>query len=281
MKKNFWLGIIALQLLTLLSPVKAQQGMKPFEHLGVGLEVGTVGVGLDFAVPVHSHLVVRAGFNILPFNYSDDYYVNHDRQKLNDLINSNALLQQELIQQGLGEYTNTDKLPHNIDLDGKLSMLNGKVVVDYYPFKKSSFHVIAGLYFGKSKIVTLDGKVDSNTLKLLNIANTFYPEEGFGSSITVEDYRIEADKNGDINANLQINKVKPYIGIGFGNSIPKKRVGFHFELGAMFHGNPSIESDNGAVVKLPSSEGDSGVIGTIEKISVYPMMSFKLTGRIF
>jgi len=49
----------------------------------------------------------------------------------------------------------------------------------------------------------------------------------------------------------------------------------------MFQGNPSIVSDNGTVQKVPKSDDDSGVIGFIEKITVYPMMSFKLTGRIF
>ncbi|MCD8262887.1 MAG: hypothetical protein LUD02_01005 [Tannerellaceae bacterium] len=49
----------------------------------------------------------------------------------------------------------------------------------------------------------------------------------------------------------------------------------------MFQGNPSIVSDNGTVIKEKNADSDSGVIGTIEKFSVYPMMSFKLTGRIF
>ncbi|MCD7975856.1 MAG: hypothetical protein LUG51_01390 [Tannerellaceae bacterium] len=222
MKKSLLLFSSVLLLFSFFGPVKAQQGMKPFEHLGVGLEVGTLGAGLDFAVPVHSHLVVRAGFNILPFSYSDDYYINHDRQRLNDLINDTPEFKQILIDQGLGQYTNTDNLPHDIDLDGKLRMVNGKVVVDYYPFKTSSFHVIAGLYFGKNKIITLDGQVDPNTNKLLGLANSYFPDEEFDSSVTVEDYRIVADDNGNINANLKINSVKPYLGIGFGNSIPKK-----------------------------------------------------------
>lgn len=260
-------------------PVNAQQGMKPFEHLGVGLEVGTLGAGLDFAVPVHSHLVVRAGFDLLPFKYSDTYNVNHDRNEINQLIWNNPAVESALTAAGLP--TNAGDLSDDIDLDGKLNMFNGKVVVDYYPFKKSSFHVIAGLYFGKNRIISLDGSIDKQTYDFLQIINNAFPEENFGSSITVEDYRIEADRNGHINADLKINSVKPYVGIGFGNSIPKKRVGFHFELGAMFQGSPSIIGDNGTVVKLPKAEGDSGVIGTIEKITVYPMMSFKLTGRIF
>ncbi|MCC8132268.1 MAG: hypothetical protein LIP04_00815 [Tannerellaceae bacterium] len=43
MKKSLWLGMISPQLFIFLFPVNAQQGMKPFEHLGVGLEVGTLG----------------------------------------------------------------------------------------------------------------------------------------------------------------------------------------------------------------------------------------------
>lgn len=213
------MGMIALQLFTLLSPVKAQQGMKPFEHLGVGLEVGTVGFGLDVAVPVHSFIVVRGGFNILPFSYSDDYHVNHERNEINSLIRGSEELYNALKAANLP--TDAGELSYDIDLDGKLDMLNGKIVADIYPFKKSSFHVIAGLYFGKSKIINLDGHVDPTTMRFLNTVNEVSGED-FGSSISVEDYTITADRNGNINAALKVNGVKPYVGIGFGNSIPKK-----------------------------------------------------------
>ena len=62
MKRLFISAFVALFTLG----VSAQDNMEAFKHLAVGVEAGLHGVGLEVAMPVHKHLVVRAGYNWMP-----------------------------------------------------------------------------------------------------------------------------------------------------------------------------------------------------------------------
>ena len=46
--------------------VSAQDNMEAFRHFSVGAEVGLHGFGLELAVPVQKHLVLKAGYNWAP-----------------------------------------------------------------------------------------------------------------------------------------------------------------------------------------------------------------------
>lgn len=50
---------------------------------------------------------------------------------------------------------------------------------------------------------------------------------------------ISPDEVGSINIGCNI-KPSPYFGIGFGKSVPKKRVGFSFEIGIYYTGIPNV-----------------------------------------
>ena len=59
------------QILTLLAAfisigAWAQDNMEPFRHFSVGAEVGLHGFGVELAVPVQKHLVLKAGYNWAP-----------------------------------------------------------------------------------------------------------------------------------------------------------------------------------------------------------------------
>ena len=46
------------------------------------------------------------------------------------------------------------------------------------------------------------------------------------------------DNNGNVSGGLKVSGFRPYLGLGFGRAVPKKRVGVMFELGVQFHGKP-------------------------------------------
>ncbi|MCD7931736.1 MAG: hypothetical protein LUH15_10485 [Tannerellaceae bacterium] len=49
----------------------------------------------------------------------------------------------------------------------------------------------------------------------------------------------------------------------------------------MFHGKPTITSKNGVVTDLLNDELDSsGFVDIMNKITVYPVLSLRVTGRI-
>ncbi len=98
-----------------------------------------------------------------------------------------------------------------------------------------------------------------------------------------------------VSASAQNNKVKPFrnlsvgveagtagVGIGWGRAVPNNRIGFQFNMGVLFHGTPKIDSSNAEVSEALNDEAeDGGITKIMRKVTVYPVISFKLVGRIF
>jgi hypothetical protein len=69
--------------------------------------------------------------------------------------------------------------------------------------------------------------------------------------------------------------------LGFGRAVPKNRIGVQFDLGALFHGTPKLTSGNSEVQKLLDAEINGNIVNIMEKVKIYPVMSLKITYRIF
>ena len=179
-------------------------------------------------------------------------------------------------------------------------MSNFSLLFDYYPFTSSSFHVTAGAYIGNSDILAV-----TNTNDFINLA--YAGKAGIdlsksGSTMT-EKYVIITDNQGNVKADLKVNGFKPYLGIGFGRAVPRKRIGVQFDLGVQFWGKPEAQTN---LMYYDSSVGDfvtryekvqkgritrshedsdykdvRDALKTIEAIGVYPVLTFRLNGRIF
>ena len=75
MKTNFYHLLVWLVAFSIGVPAMAQTGterVKPFSHLSVSLNAGTLGGGLQVAAPLNDYLGLRAGFSLLKFNYNYD-----------------------------------------------------------------------------------------------------------------------------------------------------------------------------------------------------------------
>ena len=96
----------------------------------------------------------------------------------------------------------------------------------------------------------------------------------------MDEYNLSINDIKDINAALTINSVKPYLGIGFGRAIPNRRVGVSFDLGALFHGTPTIKSDNAKVQELIDDNLDGIATDFLQKLKIYPVMSLKINFRV-
>lgn len=238
----------------------AQEGDRNcFNHLSVGLSVGTTGIGIDVATPICNYVQVRAGVDFMP----------------NIKINTDL----DIEAPSVPGYN----VPENIDVEGKIGFTNGKLLFDIYPFKRSAWHVTAGAYFGSSKIIKAYNKEDGLLLDLAKYNNDV--EAGLlpgQDKIGVElgDYLLEPDDNGNVNAYIKTASFKPYLGIGYGRAVPRKRLGFMFDLGVQFWGSPKIYC-NDHELKETDVDSDSGdFIKTLSKITVYPVINFRLCGRI-
>jgi len=230
-----------------------------FNHLGIGASVGTEGFGFDLAVPVLRWAAVRVGISKYPnYKYSKSIEVE---------IESKSFTKDEI------EIEAT--LNDNIDY---------KVLVDLYPFRNSSFHLTGGVYFGSKNFVSAYN------------AEPFLDEKEWGKTgVKIGDYRICSDENGNIKANLDSEKdVKPYVGFGFGYAVPKRRLNVTFDMGAKFWGEPGIyvntkdnfgDTQYTRITKEGLSDfGEKDVdkaFDIMSKVIAYPVISIRLSGRIF
>ena len=221
-----------------------------FEDWSVGLNSGLYGYGIQGATSLTPNLKARVGFDFMAYTYTDAVDFDADAVK-------NGL---ELDYTLPGEFSKS-----------KLQFPNVKAMIDYYPMKTGIFCFTVGLYLGRNKIL-LDGNVyDYNQ----------YPERPL---VAFDDILIQPDNNGDFDATLKLgNVVKPYFGLGLGRTIPKKRVGFKFELGVVYQGAFKLESKNSVsgdyragdflddIDDLPVSK---------EVLKLWPMLNFTLSYRI-
>ena len=258
MKRIIPLMVMALLSVQTVSAQKDSEDFGLFDHVGIGVSLGTYGLGFDLAAPVTDYAALRAGVSFIPtISYKDDVNINDS----NPLINS------------------------NIDIEGKLNTFDIKLLADAYPFKGSAFHFTAGVFFGKKELISVN-----NTSPIIND-----PSKYGKLGVKLGDYRISTDKNGNIQADVAINKVKPYLGLGFGRAVPKKsRVSVSCDLGVMFWGCPRLGAmtkddwGNETYHKFKSSELDEyddedlkDGLETAEKIKVYPVLNIRISGRIF
>lgn len=178
-----------------------------------------------------------------------------------------------------GTYTEKD-VAYNVmgtkgktDVDAKLNMGDVSLLFDAYPFAKYTFHVTAGFFYGKEKAVKM---------------HNAEPISGANGALEVGEYLVGFDRDGYAHAAVQVNKFKPYLGIGFGHAVPRKRVGVSLDMGLQFWGKPSLYGQTvggtDSWTKLESRDlDDKGdkFVDIISRIAVYPVITLRFNGRIF
>lgn len=258
--KLFLLSAVAMLTMT---NVSAQDSDKRFfNHLSVGVTVGTPGFGLDVAMPICHYVDVRAGFTVFPkIKYDTELDLNVDEYRT-----------------AIQPYY-PGNIPSEVSIEAKTGFTNGKILFDVYPSKKSIFHLTVGAYFGTSEIVSAFNTDGNDVLKAIHQ----YNQNATGDKIGLElgEKLLEPDENGNVKAQIKTASFKPYLGIGIGRAVPrKKRLGFMFELGCQFWGTPKIYCNGDEITENDVDGEDGGAIKTLSKITVYPVMNFRLCGRI-
>jgi hypothetical protein len=228
-------------------PVKAQVDLRILNHLSVGAEVGTMGWGVDVSMPVTPFVDVQAGFSMIP------------------KISFNTSL-------GMNK-SGFDKVP----VKCQTLMKNGKVMVNVMPIPiLTSFHVTVGAYIGDGDIM---GMYNPEPLDEIVKYNAIHPEQHIG--LTLGDYLLEPDALGNIDGRLKVFPAKPYVGIGMGRGVPKGRIGFKFDLGCVFWGKPTIYCNNVEVLDTDLGGDGNEAMKIITKLKFYPVLNFRICGKIF
>ena len=244
--------MIALGMLLLLicggHRVMAQADYGYFNSLGLGLSVSTVGVGLEVSTPIGNYLALRGGVSFMPkFTVTDE--VNADLKG---------------VPQGYPQSA-------EVELEGSTKRTTGELLLNFYPFRSNGFFVAAGASFGGDKFVQITGHSDE--LQQLIAA-------GGSAGLQIGDVSIPVDQNGNVSGGLKVSAVRPYVGLGYGRAVPSKRINFMLDAGVQLHGTPEVYSDFGQVDQF-MAEVDNDFTDIINKLKVYPVIRFRICGKLF
>ena len=255
-----------------LSAQEAEMGV--FNHLAAGVSVGTTGFSFNLATPVTDYVALTASIDLLPdFRRTDNiqYY-----------------LYQNLRQYGLGEW---ESGTHHLTMKGGFGRVQGSVVLNVYPVHSSSFYIAAGAYFGGNRILDMNG-YSGDILKDINSIQNLYDKAAAYCQATgkemppiPEEYQQMMTSDGHVNAYIETNAFRPYLGFGYGRVVPREhRLAFNCEFGVQFSGKYKISSDNtsDAVLDvLGVKDKYAKITDNLNNFKVYPVLKFRLTGRIF
>lgn len=249
---------LMLGLMSCVPALAQEKGNSLGKHWAIGLGVGTTGISVDLATTLNQHLQFRAGMEFFP-----------EAAKYNTDMEMTAVGRP------------TVPFPEQIGVEGKLTMRNLSALIDLYPSKHSSFHFTVGAGFGKEELV--EG-VNTDHFNELIAVHKYNMATSTQNQIGVEmgDYLLTPDAEGKVYAAVRAQKVKPYAGIGFGRAVPKKnRLGFMFELGCYYLGEPKVFCNDHQLTKGDIGGDGEELLDIISKIPVYPVLKFRLCGRIF
>lgn len=248
MKNPTYLILLLLYSISIL-PIKAQERINYFNSLAVGIGAGSNGFEIDLAAPLGNYFTIRGIYNFMPnYSMSTDLDVN--------VSNSYA-----------------ESYSNKIKAEGTIKRSSMALLANFYPTKRSSFFLCTGFYLGGKGLVNISGHSDE--LKEL-------VQQGQDVGIEVGDYRLPVDNEGNVSGGIKVANFRPYIGLGFGRAIPRKRIGFMFELGAQFHGKPEVYSNTSDITDLLSTTDlDDEFSNIANNLTVYPVIKFRLCGRLF
>ncbi len=153
-----------------------------------------------------------------------------------------------------------------LSFDGGVKLSNIALNAEFTPGKKGRFRLIGGLSYFPTNTITLGGELAS-TVKFNDVQ--LNPEDLGNGVVTI--------------SNTQ--KIAPFLGMGFGRTIPRKRINVSFDMGAYYKGDYTVDIkvNPGAILKANEENGPILARNFNENWynKVWPVMNLRLAYRIF
>ena len=271
----------------LLLPLSAQEkkrdDMRFLDHLTLGGEMGTMGIGLEVATPLRPNIRLRAGIMALPFTsvFADDSHqdflevVSAKGNSYDYMVARDERIMKALLKEWLPYRSSS--FPNTVDIKEKLLRIEGKVLVDFYPKRGSWFYFTAGAYIGNMDQWHMKGGIDPIYAKAVSVVNDYLPEDDKMRLLSINpsfNYYSEAEvgSDGKVDYSYRVLPVKPYVGIGFGRMLPKRKLGCHFDLGVLYRGRWRVYGDG-------YHRDDFAPF--FNWTSIYCVAALRLTGQLF
>lgn len=272
-----------------------------FNHLGGAVGIGlTTGIELELAAPITEYVQVRAGMSIVPkikisgmkmnVNEPDGWSSAYSNIKaMNDNIddvrrNGAALSADE--KNAISELA-TYGFPSDLEAKAYFKNVNFKLLFDIYPKPDWSFHFTTGFFVGNSEILSANTTNCEDQLQAITDYNSYLAGNTYtyGTRSVSNLPQVVGEFEGQqfypngprITSYCKVNSFKPYVGVGFGRAVPKKtRLAFACDMGVQFWGTPTIYIQDDKL----KGDADDDFVKAVSKISVYPVVSFRLCGKI-
>ena len=169
----------------------AQKGI--LNHMDVGVNVGTMGIGIDLAVPVTDYVRIRAGYSYMPrFTIKSNFPIETSsggsiqeflgkKDKINDaLVQYNIDINQpefEPYKKALDQFQNLEPKDY-VTMGFKPNLHQFRFLVDVMPFKNNKhWSFTAGFFVGSSNIAEACNMEEETQLLLaVNQYNAFYTD---------------------------------------------------------------------------------------------------------
>ena len=140
------------------------------QHMDISLIAGTTGIGLEVSSPIGNYLKVRAGYEFTPritVNMKFNAMIGDESAATSDKFARMSTLLHEI---------SGYQVEDHINMIGKPTLNNVKLLVDVYPFRKNKhWHFTAGIYWGASKFAYADNDTKAMTSLLsLGMYNRIY-----------------------------------------------------------------------------------------------------------
>lgn len=147
--------------------------------------------------------------------------------------------------------------------DGHLSLKQGGVYLDLFPFRNSGFRVTGGALINDDE---LRAHAVPNAQGNYKIGDDFVPAVGAAPS-----------------AVAKLPTLMPYIGLGYGHKPVSKGFGFTFDIGAAY-GRPHVDYNIPAIYSLFTSQdnilqAEQKVTREVEKYHWYPVVQLGISYR--
>ena len=269
--------------------VSAQDNMEAFRHLSIGGEVGLHGFGVEVAIPIQKHFVLKAGYNWAPAG---------------DLISTDLSLDTEELREAQEQYTAMTSYEFQnkfgdeaiIHAGLQMGLTNYKAMINWYPFASGRLYIAGGIYYTPDNkqndpFLRISGNTTENDWAALQELNEKYPdpsgEREMALEIGEEKYAvIEKDGCGYLQADYKFDPLKYYVGLGLGRCIPNGRLGLQLELGAMIYQNSVLscqDKEVGSITDAADGLGNDAkeILEYVDKYPIYPQLTLRLCFRMF
>ena len=290
-----------------------------FNHLAIGIGIGTEGASLDLALPIGNYVQLRAGMSYLP---SIKLTKHFDASQTGSTGTSNF----DSITSILHDITGL-QFDEQIDMKANTQLWNGKILVDVFPFRKKNWFFSAGLYVGPKQVMHIENAAeDMGTLIALSTFNNIYnkvedavandnPAQIFGDiSLTPQMmdqimsigrlgiavgtykqtteshqagdvYNMVPDENGMIKLDIRSNVVRPYVGFGYRTAISRdKRSFFSVDAGILCWGTLKMITHDGTNL-IKEIDVTHPMLkqytDVVNHMKVYPAINIRFTRQIF